>query len=273
MRISLLSEVFPEPGELLAERLSDAREAGAVLTVLPELPLDPWWPAGERAADEAAEAPGGPRHERLADAARTAGMALVGGAIVRDPDTGTRRNTALVFDAGGELIASYAKTHLPHEPGFWETAHYEPGSEPPELVPGFELTLGLQICSDVQRPSGCELLAAHGVAAILHPRATERASWPRWRRVLQANAQCAACYVLSVNRAGPDGVGIGGPSLVVDPDGEVALESEEALVIAELDAEAVRAARRGYPGYLDRPGGVYAKGWSALGPVPGNPIR
>ena len=34
---------------------------------------------------------------------------------------------------------SYRKLHLPHEEGFWETSHYDPGNEPPSVIRGLPL--------------------------------------------------------------------------------------------------------------------------------------
>ena len=70
------------------------------------------------------------------------------------------------------------------------------------------------------------------------------------------------CYVLSVNRPGPEaGVALGGPSFAVDPDGGVLAESVEPLCVVDLDPEVVEVARHGYPGYLDYPAALYREGW------------
>jgi predicted amidohydrolase len=72
-------------------------------------------------------------------------------------------------------------------------------------------------------------------------------------------------WIVSVNRPGPEaGVGIGGPSLVVAPDGEVVAESTEPLTVVELDERRLAAARADYPGYLDVRADVYARGWSGI---------
>lgn len=141
---------------------------------------------------------------KAAGAARDAGIGLVGGAIVRDPDTGRRRNTALVFDRRGSLVATYAKVHLPDEPGFHEPCHYDPGDVVGEPIHAFALPIGIQICSDINRPAGAHALAAAGAAAILHPRATEASTYERWKLVLRATAITTCAYVLSVNRPGPE---------------------------------------------------------------------
>lgn len=265
--VALSTELFhddPEGGRL-ADALRDARHAGAELAVLPELPLDPWCPAGPEPRDGDAEPPEGPRHARIADAARTAGLAVLGGAIVRSTRSGRRYNTALLFDAAGELLASHRKIHLPEEDGFWEARHYSQGTSPPAVVDGLGIPLGILVCSDIQRPQGAHLLAASGAELLLVPRATPAASYPRWLLVLRAIALTAACYVVSVNRPGPEGgVAIGGPSVAIGPDGEVLLETTERLAVVDVDRRTVREARQEYPGYLSARADLYALGWSRL---------
>jgi predicted amidohydrolase len=234
------------------------------VAVLPELALDPWTPATRIARDEDAEAPGGPRHRRLSDAARAAGVAVVGGAIVRDPVSGARHNTALAFDAHGVLVSAYRKVHLPEEEGFWETSHYAPGDRPPAPFEMAGATVGVQICSDVNRPVGSHLLAAEGAEAILAPRATEPTYWERWKLVLRATALTCGVYVLTVNRREPGlAVPLGGPSAAFDPSGATLVESEDHVTIVPIDRDAVAAARRTYPGYLPHPADLYAAGWAS----------
>jgi predicted amidohydrolase len=267
LTVALLSETFwgPDAGTRLDTRMREAARRGASLAVLPELPLDSWVPRLRQPRDEDAEAPGGRRWQMLAGAARQAGIGLVGGAIVRDPATGDRFNTALVFDAKGLLVASYRKLHLPEEPGFWETSHYRPGTSPPARIDAFDMPLGVQICSDANRPEGSHLLAAQGAEAIVIPRATESGTWERWKLVLRASALTGAVYVLSVNRQDPDlDCPLGGPSAVLDPNGHVVLESFDPLAIATLSRSTVENARRGYPGYLSVRARLYADGWEAV---------
>src|SRR5207247_7301012 len=139
LTVALVSEVFWQPDGLgrLAERLDQCVERGADLALLPELPLNPWRPATKVAADDDADPMDGPRARAQASAAREAGIGLVGGIIHRDPQTRRRTSRALVIDRSGELRATYEKLHLPEEPGFWETSHYEPGTQPPERIDAF----------------------------------------------------------------------------------------------------------------------------------------
>jgi predicted amidohydrolase len=265
LTVALISEVFwqPDGAVRLRERLAEAAERSADLAILPELPLHPWRPATQDAKDEDAEPMDGPRASAQSAAAAEAGIGLVGGIIHRDAATGRRTSRSLVFDGSGALVAAYEKLHLPDEPGFWEPSHYEPGDTPPKRIDAFGLPVGIQVCSDANRPEGTHVLAALGAAAVIIPRATEERTYPRWKLVFRANALTGACYVVSVNRPDPEGgVVIGGPSVVVEPDGNVAVETTDRMAVATLDAARVAEARKGYPGYLPVRARLYADAWA-----------
>jgi predicted amidohydrolase len=274
LTVALVSEVFWEPDgrTRLAERLDECVERGADIALLPELPLNPWRPATKDAVDEDAEPMDGPRARAQVTAAREAGIGLVGGIIHRDPETGRRTSRVLVIDRAGELVATYEKLHLPEEPGFWETSHYEPGTEPPERINGFGVPIGVQICSDTNRPEGSHLLGAQGVEAILIPRATEERTYQRWKIVFRANAMTSGSYVLSVTRPDPEaGVLIGGPSIAVDPNGTVLVETTDRIAIVTLESRVVSAARAAYPGYLPVRARLYADAWREIAGRDGEP--
>ena len=264
LRVALVTDVFPDEAHAarLKDRLRAARDLGADLAVLPELPLNPWVPLTRQPSHADAEDPRGPRHRLLAAAARDAGLAVLGGAIVRDPRAGRRHNTALLFGADGEPVLHYRKVHLPDEEGYWEAHHYDPGDRvhTPARLAGWGV--GVQICSDVNRPQGSGALAAMGAEAVLVPRATPPETWARWELVLRANAVTSCAYVISVNRPGARSGGvIGGPSVAIGPNGGVLLETTEAVAVVTLERAALDAARKEYPGYLDVRSRVYADAW------------
>jgi len=266
LTVALISEVFWEPDGLgrLDERLDEAARRGADLALLPELPLHPWSPATPTPVEEEAEPMGGPRMTAQADAARRAGIGLVGGIIHRD-ETGRRTSRALVFDAAGELVSTYEKIHLPEEPGFWETSHYEPGTAVARPIEAFRMPIGVQICSDNNRPEGTHLLGAMGAEAILVPRASEEATYQRWKVVFRANALTSAAYVLSVNRPYPErGVPLGGPSVAIDPNGFALVETTDRMALVTLDSGVIRKARVEYPGHLAIRADLYADAWEEV---------
>ena len=264
LTIAIVTQVFPDPPSWpsLLGVLQEAKDAGAELAVLPEIPLNPWSPITRVPREEDAEEVDGPRQRILASAAAEAELALLGGAIIRDPDSGIRHNTALLYDESGSCLTRYRKVHLPEEEGYWETSHYEPGHEPPPVVKGLPLAIGLQVCSDVNRTTGFQLLSALGAEVVLVPRCTPPQSYDRWRLVLRANAVTSGCYVVSSNRPAPtpDGL-IGGPSLAIGPDGEVLLETTEPLSLVEVRREVVERAKEEYPGYLKVYPELYSLAW------------
>ncbi len=267
LTIALISDTFWEAdGEgRLADYLERAAARGADLAVLPELPLNRWSPASRDPQDDDAEEDDGPRALILAAAAGAARIGLLGGVIHRETATGRRTSRALLYDSAGTLVATYDKLHLPQEPGFWEADHYEPGDAPPRVTDAIGVPLGMQLCSDINRPEGCHLLGAQGAVAILAPRATEERTYQRWKPVLRANAITSAAYLLTVNRPAPEhGVLIGGPSVAFDPTGELLVETTDPLALVTVGAAVAAAARAAYPGYLPVRARLYADAWSDI---------
>ena len=266
-RVALITDVFPSPEDYgrLHERLGEAKRMGASIAVLPEIPLNSWAPATKERCETDAEEPDGPRARAMSGAAREIGIGLVGGAIVRDPASGVRRNTALVFGPDGTLRDTFCKLHIPEEPGFWETSHYDAGEEAARVIDGLGATFGVQICSDNNRPEGTHALAAGGALAVMNPRATEAATYERWRHVFIANAWTSCVYLISVNRPGPEGgVAMGGASIAVGPDAKVLVETSDPVAVVDVDPGLIAAAKRAYPGYLPVRSGLYARAWDAV---------
>jgi predicted amidohydrolase len=267
LRVALIRKVFANADGVaeLRKALAQAHSQGAQLAVLPEIPLNAWSPATKTPQDDEAEAPAGPRHRAMSEAAREVGIALIGGAIIRDPKLGRCHNTALAFDRSGELVGSYRKLHLPEEEGFWETSHYDPGDKPPSVIHGLPMRFGIQVCSDVNRPEGSLLLGALGAEVIVCPRATEAATFPRWKIVLTANALTSCTYVISVPRPQTEfGVPLGGPSFAVAPTGEVLVDSTEPIAHVTIERNVIEQARQRYPGYLPTRAELYAEGWKSV---------
>ena len=266
LRIGLLQEIYDTPGhaERLVDQLKVFRKRGVDLVVLPELPFNAWSPATRRVNPDDAEHPGGWRETMQVEASKAAGVAVLGG-VIRLDENGRRENVALLTDSMGQIVATQAKLHLPDEDGFWECDHYEPGTEPPRVIPFLDALLGIQICSDANRPTGAQLLGAQGVQVVLAPRATNPATWHRWRLAYRAMAMINATWVVSVGRPCPeDGPSIGGPSLVVNPMGEVVHEAEVPLAEVDMDVAEADRARLEYPGYLAQPAEVYVAGWNEI---------
>jgi predicted amidohydrolase len=123
----------------------------------------------------------------------------------------------------------------------------------------------VQLCSDANRPEGSHLLGALGAELIIVPRATEERTYPRWKLVFRANALTSTAFVVSVNRPDPEeGVLIGGPSVAVDPNGEVIAETTDRMALVQIDSDVVTRARVAYPGYLPVRAALYADAWASV---------
>lgn len=263
IRVALISKVFTgsTTEQDLKQTLLQARDLGAEWALLPELPLNEWSPAEKTPNDADAEPIGGTRTQIQMEAAACAGVGLIGGILSKDSE-GVRRNTALVISPRGELLGTFSKMHLPNEPGFWECDHYVPGTKLSPIFNAASFGFGVQICSDINRIQGSQILAHHGALAVMNPRATEAATYDRWRHTFFAVALTCCCYVLSVNRPAPErGVLLGGASICVSPLGEVLLEDTNDILVAELDRAVVEEAKTRYPGYLPVFAEMYAQGW------------
>ena len=79
--------------------------------------------------DDDAEPMDGPRtrHRPRRRARRGSAWSAASSIATRRPGGGRAARSSST--AAAQLLATYEKLHLPEEPGFWETSHYEPGNE------------------------------------------------------------------------------------------------------------------------------------------------
>ena len=198
------------------QALADLAARGCDLAVLPEL-----WLCGYRSgtlgadARAAAEPIGGPVQQRLAAAARAAGMVVCAGSFP-ELDGGALFNTAVVYGPDGALLLRHRKSCL-----------Y--GAEPEVFQPGGEVSAadlaglgraGLCICFDGDFPETARSLRDVGAGLVLHPSAYEAAAQSWWDTIYPAQALCNGQWWISANQHGGDGTDrmLGG-SRVIAPDG------------------------------------------------------
>jgi predicted amidohydrolase len=230
--------------------VADAREQGAELVVFPELSLT-GYAIGAIEADIATRA----------DDARIAAAGLEDvGVVVGFPERRGARvfNTAAYLE-GGELLHVQRKLHLPTYDRFEEHKHFSAG----DGLRAFDTALGrfaLLICFDAWQPP-LPFLAVHdGAEVLIVPSCSAQGAAPDaelgeierdWRLLLEYHARVLQAYVVFVNRVGsePETTFWGG-STVLDPWGRVIAQGpalEPALVLADLDLDAVRRRRREMP--------------------------
>jgi predicted amidohydrolase len=238
-----VAQVEPKLGEkernleVCLARMEEAAALGAQLLVLPECAIPGYmFDSADEALPFAEEIPG-ESTEILGGACAQFGMHVVCGLLERDGDS--LRNAAVLIGPSG-LIGTYRKTHLP----VLGVDRF--------VVPGDELSvyetplgrIGVEICYDLRFPEVTRTLALKGADLVAHPTNFPLAAKLQTELITVARAAENRVYLLTANRVGKERRGeFCGWSQIVDPYGKrlaEADETEEALLVAEVDIEKAR---------------------------------
>lgn len=166
------------------------------------------------------------------------GVWLIPGSMFEKTPEGGIRNTSVVINPQGEIVAKYSKM-FPFRP-------YEAGIEAGTEFCVFDVPdvgrFGLSICYDIWFPETTRHLTAQGVEVLLHPVLTGTTDRDAEIAIARATAAQFQCYVFDVNGLGAGGVG---KSLVVDPTSMVIHQSagQEDMFPIEIDLDMVRRQR------------------------------
>ena len=175
----------------------------------------------------------------LGDVARLHKIWLIPGSINEKGSAENLYNTALVFNPDGQVVARYRKIFpwRPFEP-------HTPGS----TFVVFDIPtvgkIGLNTCYDIWFPETCRQLAWMGAELIINLVKTNTADRAQEVILTRANAVFNQVALLSVNSAGPEGVGC---SLVVGPEGEVitdAMHTNRAELEYTFDSGSIERVRK-----------------------------
>ena len=201
----------------------------------------------------------GPIQQFLAGTAREHGIWLVGGSVPLASENPHKvRNSCLVYDDKGKLIARYDKIHLfGFEMGkehYSEERTIEPGREVKVIDSPFG-RIGLSICYDLRFP---ELYRAmQDVDIILIPSAfTETTGKAHWEALIRARAIENLAYVLAPAQGGyhVNGRETHGDSMIVDPWGVVLdrLPRGSGVVVAGINPAYMKRLRQSLPALTHR---------------------
>jgi predicted amidohydrolase len=244
--------------------IDDAAGSGARLVVLPEI----WTYMGEpeHTWDNAEPIPGDLTN-RLSERARRHGIFLHAGTFAERVEGDERvRNTAVVFDPEGEIIATYRKIHMfdvtiDGVATYEESATVSPGDE----IVTFSLdgiTVGLATCYDLRFPEIFRILALRGAEVILLPAAfTMMTGKDHWEVLIRARAIENGVYLVAAAQFGPNlpGKWCYGRSMIVDPWGTVLATSPdvESVITAVVDRNHLYSVRRQIPSLANRQPDTY----------------
>ncbi len=238
----------------------DAGRKGVQILCLQEIFNGPYFcPSQDKRWYEAAEAVPGPTVERLSVLARQYEMAMVI-PVYEKVQRGVYFNTAAVVDADGSYLGKYRKQHIPQVAGFWEKFFFTPGDGGYPVFKTRYATIGVYICYDRHFPEGARALGLNGAEIVFNPSATVAGlSQYLWKIEQPAHAVANGYYVGAINRVGTEAPwNIGrfyGTSYFVDPRGRIVAEgseTEDQLVVADLDLSVIDETRNTWQFYRDR---------------------
>ncbi|WP_380171862.1 carbon-nitrogen hydrolase family protein [Kineococcus sp. DHX-1] len=190
-----------------------------------------------------------PLTERVADVAARHGVALAVG-LPLPAATGVNNSVVLV-DGRGHHLARYDKTHLF---GDLDRALFVPGSEPVVTVDLEGVRIAFLICYDVEFPETVRAAALAGADLVVVPTAQMEPFAFVAEHLIRVRAWENQVHVAYVNHVGAEGdLRYVGRSSICAPSGDVLAvggPADAALLVADVDPEVVRVARRENP-YLD----------------------
>ena len=181
---------------------------------------------------------------------------LIGSMAVR---VGERRaaNRSFLFAPDGRCVTRYDKIHmfdvdLPSGERWQESSVYEAGGGAPVVRTPFG-GVGLSICYDVRFAPLYRKMAQAGAEILCVPAAFTRSTGKaHWELLLRARAVENGAFVIAPAQGGDhaDGRKTWGHSLIIEPWGDILATAdgdEPGFILAEIDLEKAREARRSIP--------------------------
>lgn len=244
--------------DLVRRAAADGAEQGARLVVLPEATMSAFT---NRRLDQVAQPLDGPFADGVRAAAQEHQVVLVVGLFtpadtitIDEGRTRHRVHNTLLVTGPGVTETTYRKIHLFDAFGTTESDGVAPGHEVVDVdVDGWRV--GLATCFDVRFADHFTELGRRGCQLVVLP-----ASWgdgpgkaDQWDLLTRARAHDAQAWLLAAGQSwtprstqGPFGIG---RSALADPTGAVRarLDGGDGLLVADVDAAAVTAARRQVP--------------------------
>lgn len=234
----------------LAEVAQAAALEGAGLLVTPELTLtgyDIGDLAGLLQADDV---------ESVAAIARDNRLALVVGMALHDGRN--THNAAVTISASGEVLATYRKAHLF---GRLDHSRFDAGAAPFALAELGGIRVATMVCYDVEFAEAVRAAALAGAHLVAVPTANMHPYDIVCEAVVPVRAWENQVYLAYANHCGVEGeTAYVGRSVIVAPDGSPTVRAgaaTEAVIMADIDADVVRAAQKANPYLTDRRRNLY----------------
>jgi N-carbamoylputrescine amidase len=184
-------------------------------------------------------------------------------------------NTLAMIDAGGEILGTYRKSHIPDGPGYEEKFYFRPGNDGFKTWDVCGTRIGVGVCWDQWYPETARVLALKGAELLFYP--TAIGSEPKdpemdtsrlWRRAMIGHAVSNCMPVIAANRigleneCGGDGQHFYGHSFICDEWGDYLAEygsGETGVLVRTLDLGLTRKHRASWGFFRDRRPQLYGR--------------
>ncbi|MDP3741659.1 MAG: nitrilase-related carbon-nitrogen hydrolase, partial [bacterium] len=157
-------------------------------------------------------------------------------------------NSAVVVSEQGKIIGKYRKTHIPHDPGFYEKNYFVRGDSGYKIFKTKFAKFAVLICYDQWVPEAARAARLKGADLIFYPTAIgdlvgylpREGDWhSAWETIQRGHAIANSVPVAVANRTGVEGkTRFWGQSFVSDAFGKVvarASKSKDQTLVVELD--------------------------------------
>lgn len=227
--------------------IEQAGKLGAQICCLPELFRTPYFCIEEFCTTDYTEPLPGEVIPALAQAAKKAKIAVIGGSIYEQHSNGNKYNTAMVFNAEGDFLGDYRKVHIPHDPAFFEANYFTPGDQGFKVFDLGFAKVSVLICFDQWFPEAARICALQGADILFYPTAIAYNSgiepvegdWQNaWETVQRGHAVANSVVVAAVNRVGHESESsFWGGSFISDAFGKLLVkgDNQERLLLADID--------------------------------------
>ena len=179
-------------------------------------------------------------------------------------------NTLAMIDAGGEILGTYRKSHIPDGPGYEEKFYFRPGNSGFKVWDVCGARIGVGICWDQWYPECARAMALMGAELLLYPTAIGSEPYDAdldtsrmWRRAMQGHAVSNCMPVIAANRIGKEGdQRFYGHSFISDEWGDLVAEfgaGNSGVLVASLDLGRAARHRAGMGFFRDRRPELYGR--------------
>lgn len=181
-------------------------------------------------------------------------------------------NSLVMVDAGGAVLGSYRKSHIPEGPGYHEKYYFSPGDTGFKVFDTKFAKLGVAICWDQWFPESARAMALMGAEILMYPTAIGSEpqdpsldSSAHWQRTMQGHAAANVMPLVASNRIGVEEgaqytLTFYGSSFIASHTGEKIAEADrtsETVLTAEFDLAALRRYRQAWGVFRDRRPDLY----------------